>query len=166
MKYVAERGYTDVQLDRHVEEGAVLEEEYKKDNVELTEERINYLVNERKLYKSVEEVPEGKIGDITPVDIIPEGATVVDEVVIVENNNEGKEKDLEDAAVDSNKEITNEVEETNEESDTEGESTEANEETSNEVEAEPEAIEEEKENNNKKNNAKATSKTSTKKEEK
>lgn len=165
MKYVAERGYKDVQLNRHVEEGAVLEEEYKKDNVELTEERINYLVNERKLYKSVEEVPEGKVGDITPVDVIPEGATVVDEVVIVENNTEG-EKDLEDAAVDSNEEITKEVEETNEGNDAEGENIEANKETLNEVEVESKAADEEKEKNNKKNNTKTTSKTSTKKEEK
>ena len=46
MKYVADRGYTDLKLNRHVEKGAVLEEEYKKENIELTEERKDYLVNE------------------------------------------------------------------------------------------------------------------------
>ena len=58
MKYVADRGYTDLKLNRHVEKGAVLEEEYKKDNIELTEERKKYLVEERKLYISVEEISE------------------------------------------------------------------------------------------------------------
>ena len=58
MKYVADRGYKDLKLNRHVEKGAVLEEEYKKDNIELTEERKKYLVEERKLYISVEEISE------------------------------------------------------------------------------------------------------------
>ena len=88
MKYVADRGYTDLKLNRHVEKGAVLEEEYKKENIELTEERKDYLVNERKLYIAVEEIPDGRVGDITPVDKVPEGATVVDGANIVEDNNE------------------------------------------------------------------------------
>lgn len=55
MKHIADRGYTDVVLNRHVDKDAILEEEYAKDNKELTEERINYLVNERNLYIPVEE---------------------------------------------------------------------------------------------------------------
>lgn len=53
MKHIADRGYTDLQLNRHVEKGAILEEEYEKDNKKLTEERISYLVDERKLYTAV-----------------------------------------------------------------------------------------------------------------
>lgn len=55
MKHIADRGYKDLQLNRHVEKGAILEEEYEKDNKELTAERISYLVDERKLYIPVEE---------------------------------------------------------------------------------------------------------------
>ena len=55
MVYIADRGYKDLQLNRHVEKGAILEEEYEKDNKELTAERISYLVDERKLYIPVEE---------------------------------------------------------------------------------------------------------------
>lgn len=86
MKHIADRGYTDVVLNRHVDKDAILEEEYAKDNKELTEERINYLVNERKLYITVEEIPEDKVGNITPVDEIPEGETVIDRVDIVEES--------------------------------------------------------------------------------
>ena len=93
MKYVADRGYTDLKLNRHVEKGAVLEEEYKKENIELTEERKDYLVNERKLYIAVEEIPDGRVGDITPVDKVPEGATVVDGANIVEDNNSASEEE-------------------------------------------------------------------------
>lgn len=102
MKYVADRGYTDLKLNRHVEKGAVLEEEYKKENIELTEERKDYLVNERKLYIGVEEIPEGKVGDITPIDKVPEGAAVVDRVDIVEDNNE-EEKQEDELVVESDK---------------------------------------------------------------
>lgn len=55
MKHIADKGYTDVVLNRHIDKDAILEEEYAKDNKELTEERINYLVNERNLYIPVEE---------------------------------------------------------------------------------------------------------------
>lgn len=103
MKYVADRGYTDLKLNRHVEKGAVLEEEYKKENIELTEERKDYLVNERKLYIAVEEIPDGRVGDITPVDKVPEGATVVDRVDIVEDNNEEEEKQEDELVVESDK---------------------------------------------------------------
>lgn len=88
MKYIADRGYTDVVLNRHVDKNAVLEEEYKKDEKELTEERIKYLVEERKLYKSVEEVKESEVGEITPTDDIPEGEQVIDRVDIVEDKEE------------------------------------------------------------------------------
>ena len=107
MKYVADRGYTDLQLKRHVDKGENLEEIYEKAEVELTEERIKYLVEERKLYVAVEEIPEGNIKDITPVDEIPEGEKVIDRVDIVEDN---KEETVED-----NKEETTEAEESKEE---------------------------------------------------
>ena len=55
MKHIADRGYTDVVLNKHIEKDTVLEEEYEKAGVELTEERKRYLVDERKLYKEVEE---------------------------------------------------------------------------------------------------------------
>lgn len=55
MKHIADRGYTDVVLNKHIEKDAVLEEEYEKEGKELTEERIKYLVEERNLYKEVEE---------------------------------------------------------------------------------------------------------------
>lgn len=88
MKYVAERGYTDVQLNRHVEKGAELEEEYKKDNVELTEERVKYLVEERKLYVSVED----KVEDVTQIDKVVEEKQVVDRVNIVEDKRKTTEE--------------------------------------------------------------------------
>lgn len=92
MKHIADRGYTDVVLNRHVDKDAVLEDEYKKDGKELTEERIKYLVEERKLYKSVEEVKESEVGEITPTDYIPEGEQVIDRVDIVEDKEESKKK--------------------------------------------------------------------------
>lgn len=107
MKYVADRGYTDLKLKRYVDKGENLEEIYEKAEVELTEERIKYLVEERKLYVSVEEIQEGNIKDITPVDEIPEGEKVIDRVDIVEDN---KEEIVED-----NKEETTEAEESKEE---------------------------------------------------
>lgn len=98
MKYVADRGYTDLKLKRHVDKGENLEEIYEKAKVELTEERIKYLV---------EEIPEGNIKDITPVDEIPEGEKVIDRVDIIEDN---KEETVED----NKKEVT-ETEESKEE---------------------------------------------------
>ena len=149
MKYVADRGYTDTVLDRHVEKGAVLEDEYKKDNIELTEERKDYLVNERKLYIAVEEIPEGKVGDITPVDKVPEGATVVDRVDIVEDNNEEEKAEGE--------EVTEPKEEKQEDSDEESNS--ASEEESNKEDRKEEKT-------NVKINAKTNMKTTKKSEEK
>lgn len=55
MKHIADRNYTDLTLNKHIEKNAVLEEEYEKAGIELTEERKRYLVEERKLYKEVEE---------------------------------------------------------------------------------------------------------------
>lgn len=113
MKHIADRGYTDVVLNRHVDKNAVLEEEYKKDGKELTEERIKYLVEERKLYKSVEEVKESEVGEITPTDDIPEGEQVIDRVDIVEdkeetesNNNEQPEEKKEESKKKTTKNTT------------------------------------------------------------
>ncbi len=137
MKHIADRGYTDVQLNKHVDKDAVLEEEYKKAGVELTEERIKYLVEERKLYIAVEEIKESEVKEITPVDDIPEGAEVLDRVDIVEDNKE-EEQPVE--------------EESNEE------------ETEKDNKEEEQPVEEEKETKN--NNTKSTKKNTTKKEEK
>lgn len=144
MKYVADRGYTDLQLKRHVDKEENLEEIYEKAGVELTEERIKYLVEERKLYVSIEEIPEGNIKDITPVDEIPEGEKVIDRVDIVEDNKEEIEEDNkeEEATTEDNKEEVTETEESKEE------------------------IEEDNKEDKTKNNNKRTTKTSTKNEEK
>lgn len=58
MKHVVTTGYTDIRLNKHLDKGAVLEEEYTKEGKELTEERIKYLMEERKLCK--EETDEGE----------------------------------------------------------------------------------------------------------
>ena len=62
MKHIADRGYTDLELNRHVDKGEELEKIYNEAGVELTEERISYLVDERKLYIPVEEeeTPDNK----------------------------------------------------------------------------------------------------------
>lgn len=107
MKYEADRGYTDLQLKRHVDKGENLEEIYEKAGVELTEERIKYLVEERKLYVSVEEIQEENIKDITPVDEIPEGEKVIDRVNIIEDNKEETVEDnKEDKTKNNNKRTT------------------------------------------------------------
>lgn len=161
MKHILDRGYTDTVLNRHVDKGAVLEDEYKKDNIELTEERKEYLVNERKLYIAVEEIPEGKVGDITPVDEMPEGATVVDRVDIAEDNNEEEKTEGE--------EVTEPKEEKQE--DSQEENTGVNEEESNEEdkkEDEPvvESDKKEDEKDNLKSNTKKNTKNTKKDEEK
>lgn len=160
MKYIADRGYKDVVLDRYIEKGAVLENEYKKDNIELTEERKDYLVNERKLYIAVEEIPEGQVGDITPVDDIPEGATVVDRVDIVEDNNEEKKEEEEEVI-----EPSEEKEESNEEIDEVSEE-ESKEEDKKEVEPVVESDEEKEEKEKTKSNSKTSTKNTKKSEEK
>ena len=63
MKHVVKEQYKDLELKRLLTEGAVLEEEYKKDNVELTEERISYLVDERKLCVAIEDKEDNKQED-------------------------------------------------------------------------------------------------------
>lgn len=88
MKHIADRGYTDVVLNKHIEKDAVLEEEYEKAGVELTEERKRYLVDERKLYKEV----EGE--DTTPV--------------VEDNNEEVEEEEATPAAEDNNEEVEEE----------------------------------------------------------
>lgn len=161
MKYVADRGYTDTVLDRHVEKGAVLEDEYKKDNIELTEERKDYLVNERKLYIAVEEIPEGKVGDITPVDKVPEGAIVVDRVDIVEDNNEEEKAEGEEVT-----EPKEEKQEDSEEENNGASEEESNKEDKKEDKPVVESDKKEEEKTNVKSNAKTNTKTTKKSEEK
>lgn len=101
MVYIADRGYTDIKLNRHVDKGANLEEEYKKEGIVLSEERIKYLVEERKIYKTVETINEEDIKEITEVDKVPEEEKGVDEVVTTpeeikeEQSEDNKEEELE-----------------------------------------------------------------------
>ena len=161
MKYIADRGYTDTVLKRHVEKGADLEDESKKDNIELTEVRIDYLVNERKLYIAVEEIPEGKVEEITPVDDIPEGATVVDRVDIVEDSNEEEKEEEEVVTEPSEEKVEDSQGENNGDSEEE-----INEEDKKEDEPIVESDEKKEEKEKAKSNSKTNTKNSKKSEEK
>ena len=90
MIYIADRGYTDIELNRHVDEGANLVEEYAKEEVELTEERIKYLVEERKLYKIVEEINEAEENKETEEEETPEENKEAVEETEEEENKKGK----------------------------------------------------------------------------
>lgn len=120
MVYIAERGYTDIKLNRHVDKGANLEEEYKKEGIVLSEERIKYLVEERKIYKTVETINEEDIKEITEVDKVPEEEKGVDEVVTTpeeikeEQLEDNKEEELEKEVTEDNKEAEPEKEVTKE----------------------------------------------------
>ena len=102
MKYIAERGYKDILLKRHVDKDENLEEIYQKAGIELTEERRKLLVEERKIYIPVEETSEENEKD--KVDIIPESK---------ENTNE-IEAETKEEAVDTTEITTNTEENTNE----------------------------------------------------
>ena len=138
MVYIADRGYTDIKLNRHVDKGANLEEEYKKEGIVLSEERIKYLVEERKIYKTVETINQEDIKEIT------------------EDN---KEEELEKEITEDNKEeeLEKEITEDNKEEELEKEVTEDNK----EEELEKEVTEEKT-----KNNTKANKKNTTKNDEK
>lgn len=111
MKYIAERGYKDILLKRHVDKDENLEEIYQKAGIELTEERRKLLVEERKIYIPVEETSEEQGKNIDSeenekdrVDIIPESK---------ENTNE-IEAETKEEAVDTTEITTNTEENTNE----------------------------------------------------
>ena len=111
MKYIAERGYKDILLKRHVDKDENLEEIYQKAGIELTEERRKLLVEERKIYIPVEETSEEQGKNIDSeenekdsVDTIPESK---------ENTNE-IEAETKEEAVDTAEIITNTEENTNE----------------------------------------------------
>ncbi len=57
MKHIVIDTYKDLALKRYLTKGSVLEEEYKKDKVELTKERIDYLVD-KKICTSVEKTED------------------------------------------------------------------------------------------------------------
>lgn len=88
MKHVVKEQYKDLELKRILTEGAVLEEEYKKDNVELTEERINYLVDERKLCVAIEDKEDNKQEEVKEES---------DEQTKENNNEEVKQEDKEES---------------------------------------------------------------------
>ena len=92
MKYIAKKGYTDIVLNRHVDKDEDLREIYEEAGITLTEERINYLVEERKLYKTKEVVDAEDIKEIVPVDEVPEGEIIVDEVQIIESEETKQEE--------------------------------------------------------------------------
>ena len=118
MVYIADRGYTDIKLNRHVDKGANLEEEYKKEGIVLSEERIKYLVEERKIYKTVETINEEDIKEITEVDKVPEE-------IKEEQSEDNKEEELEKEVTEDNKEaeLEKEVTEDNKEEELEKEVT-------------------------------------------
>ena len=115
MKHIAKRDYEDLVLKKFIKKHDVLEERYNEEGVGLTEERIKYLVDERGLYKTVEEVQEDNIGETTPVDDIPEGATVVDEVNIIPGKDNEEEAPVVEEDKEENKEEAPVVEEDKEE---------------------------------------------------
>ena len=116
MKHIADRGYTDVALNKHIDKDAVLEEEYEKAGVELTEERKRYLVDERKLYKEVEEEEatpvvednneQDKAEETTPVAEDNNEEDKVEEAtpVVEDNNEEDKAEEATPVAEDNNEE--------------------------------------------------------------
>ena len=86
MKHIADRNYTDLTLNKHIEKNAVLEEEYEKAGIELTEERKRYLVDERKLYKEVEEEETAPVEDNNKEVEEEETAPVVEETIKRDSN--------------------------------------------------------------------------------
>ena len=100
MKHIADRGYTDVALNKHIDKDAVLEEEYEKAGVELTEERKRYLVDERKLYKEVEEEEATPVVEDNNEQDKAEETTPVAE----DNNEEDKAEEATPVAEDNNEE--------------------------------------------------------------
>ena len=106
MVYIADRGYTDIKLNRHVDKGANLEEEYKKEGIVLSEERIKYLVEERKIYKTVETINQEDIKEITEDN--------KEEELEKEVTEDNKEEELEKEVTEDNKEAEPEKEVTKE----------------------------------------------------
>ena len=106
MVYIADRGYTDIKLNRHVDKGANLEEEYKKEGIVLSEERIKYLVEERKIYKTVETINQEDIKEITEDN--------KEEELEKEVTEDNKEAELEKEVTEDNKEAEPEKEVTKE----------------------------------------------------
>lgn len=106
MKYEADRGYTDLQLNRHVDKGEELERIYNESEVELTKERISYLVDERKLYVPVEEkgIQETTEND-NKEEITNEVEESSEEVKQKENESEEEAKEVETEEVKEDKEV-------------------------------------------------------------
>lgn len=92
MKHIADRNYTDLTLNKHIEKNAVLEEEYEKAGIELTEERKRYLVEERKLYKEVEEEEARPVEEDNNEEVEEEEATPVVEETTKRDSNKNKTK--------------------------------------------------------------------------
>ncbi len=103
MKHIADRGYTDVVLNKHIEKDTVLEEEYEKAGVELTEERKRYLVDERKLYKEVEEEEATPVVKDNNEEVEEEDTTPV----VKDNNEEAEEEEVTPEAKETTKKNTN-----------------------------------------------------------
>lgn len=97
MKHIADRNYKDLTLNKHIEKDAVLEEEYEKAGVELTEERKRYLVEERKLYREVEDTSVACDDSLALVHeqerilTTKEEANLKEATPVVEDNNEEEE---------------------------------------------------------------------------
>ena len=110
MKYIAERGYKDILLKRHVDKDENLEEIYQKAGIELTEERRKLLVEERKIYIPVEETSEEQGKNIDSeenekdsVDTIPESKENTNEVEIETKEEEKNTKTISKTAAKNEK---------------------------------------------------------------
>ena len=92
MKHIADRNYKDLTLNKHIEKDTVLEEEYEKAGVELTEERKRYLVEERKLYKEVEEEEDTPVVEDNNEEVEEEEDTPVAKETTKKNTNKNGTK--------------------------------------------------------------------------
>lgn len=107
MKHISNRDYTDLVLNKHLDKGAILEEEYEKANVELTKERIEYLVVVRGLYTAA--INESEVKGIEGVDEIPEGEKVLDGLVITPDEKTNKEVTTEEDSNNNEEQIEEET---------------------------------------------------------
>ena len=170
MKYLVEalnvykdKNIKDNELNRIPEEGEqwVVSSERKEVLLGNNKHNIVFIKDIEEIKEEAIEISEGQVGEIEAVDDIPEGATVVDRVDIVEDNNVDKEKE-EQATTESNEEKV----EDNQRENTGDSEEESNEEDKKEAEPLAESDEKKEEKEKAKSNSKTKAKNSKKSEEK
>ena len=170
MKYLVEalnvykdKNIKDNELNRIPEEGEqwVVSSERKEVLLGNNKHNIVFIKVIEEIKEEAIEISEGQVGEIEAVDDIPEGATVVDRVDIVEDNNVDKEKE-EQATTESNEEKV----EDNQRENTGDSEEESNEEDKKEAEPLAESDEKKEEKEKAKSNSKTKAKNSKKSEEK